>query len=208
MGQRSECWLFAAVLAFASVSPLPAQAPPAAGKAGEPTAKELDKLWDDLDSSDARAAYGAFVGLIAAPKQAVPLLEKHLLGGAAPTADEKRVARLIAELDADEFAAREKATDELEKMGQAVVPALRKALLGGPSLEVRRRIDRLLEKLAPPPAPALVESRGSRAVRVLEQVGTADARQLLEKLVKESPELSKEAKGALERLSKRSPAKR
>src|SRR5436309_7536857 len=58
--------------------------------------------------------------------------------------DPRRVRQLIGELDSDQFAVREKATQDLEKLGEAVAPALRKALANKPSAEVRKRVERLL----------------------------------------------------------------
>ena len=59
-----------------------------------------------------------------------------------------RIARLIQELDDDDFAVREKATAELETQGPAL-PALREALERSPSAEVRHRAARILAKLNP-----------------------------------------------------------
>lgn len=61
--------------------------------------------------------------------------------------DHKQVARWIADLDSDSFAARQNATRELEKQGHAAGPALRKAREGQPNLEARRRIEQLLDRL-------------------------------------------------------------
>ena len=65
-----------------------------------------------------------------------------------------RIARLIQELDDDDFAVREKATAELETQGPAL-PALREALDRSASHEVRHRVARILEKLNP----AKIDSR-------------------------------------------------
>jgi hypothetical protein len=58
------------------------------------------------------------------------------------TAD--RIARLLAELDDDDFAVREEASAELLRIGPPAEAALRKALAESPSAEVRRRARDLL----------------------------------------------------------------
>jgi hypothetical protein len=71
---------------------------------------------------------------------------------------------------------------------------------------VRLRINRLLERLGPakalPPSADLIRLR---VVEVLEANGSAEARQVLEELAKESTDaaLRREAKASLERLSRR-----
>jgi hypothetical protein len=61
--------------------------------------------------------------------------------------DAKRVAALVKQLDDDRFAVREKADKALREGGKAVVPLLRKELKGAKSLEVRRRLERLISVL-------------------------------------------------------------
>jgi hypothetical protein len=114
------------------------------------------------------------------------------------------VAKLIADLDADEFATRENASAELEKLGSAAVPALRRVLAGKPSEEVRRRTERLLDRLG---GRGLTsdELLALRGVEVLERAGTPEAKELLKELAKGSPQarMTLEAKASLERLAKR-----
>ena len=60
----------------------------------------------------------------------------------------------IADLDSKTFAVRQKATEELEKLGELAVPALEDRLQNNPSLEVKQRLEKLLAKLQtglPPP---------------------------------------------------------
>jgi len=61
--------------------------------------------------------------------------------------DAERVKQWMADLDSDQFAVREKATQQLAALGDAVAPALRKAQGGKQSVEARKRIDGLLAKL-------------------------------------------------------------
>src|SRR5262249_32110321 len=116
--------------------------PPAAAKF---SARELEVLWAELLSDDAAKAYRAIRALVAAPGRAVPFLRQPLRP--VPAAAPRPLARLIADLEAKQFAVREKATRELEKLGRLARPALEQALAGQPSAEVRQRVDRLLGKL-------------------------------------------------------------
>jgi RNA polymerase sigma factor (sigma-70 family) len=71
-------------------------------------------------------------------------------GGDAPStqaaADDGTIARLIEQLGSDSFAEREKATKELEKIGAAALPALRKAAESDDG-ERRKRASDLLRKI-------------------------------------------------------------
>lgn len=57
----------------------------------------------------------------------------------------RTVQRLIEQLDDDEFQKREEATKQLQEMGRAIVPLLEAALPKTDSLEVRRRLERVLD---------------------------------------------------------------
>jgi hypothetical protein len=167
--------------------------------AAKPQPQALERLWSDLGSDDAAKAYRAIWGFVNASKEAVPFLDKHL-APAAP-ADPKRVAGLIRDLDDDRIAVRKKATVELGSYGELAEAPLRKALDGKPSLEVRRRLEYLLQRIEQQIVGG--ESlRAVRAVEALEQMGTAEARRLLEKLARGTPEarLTQEAKASLVRL--------
>jgi WD40 repeat protein len=177
-------------------------APPAPAA---PTAADLDAWWRDLASADGRRAYKAVWRLAAAPAQSVPLLRERLRP-AAPV-DGKRVERLIADLDADEFAAREAASRELEALGQRAESALRRALARPESFEAKRRAERLLGPLEAG-RQAAEHLRELLALEVLETAATPEARELLRALAKGAPDaaLTLEAAAALGRLGRRSGA--
>jgi WD40 repeat protein len=149
----------------------------------KPAVVELDEarteaLWHDLGSGDAVKAYEAIRAFSAASRQAVPLLRQRVKPVA--PADARKLARLIADLDSDEVALRQKADAELAGMGDLAAVALQKAMDGRPNLEMRRRIEHLLERLASSrelPANLL---RAMRALEVLERVNTPQARQAVE----------------------------
>jgi hypothetical protein len=137
----------------------------------------------------------------------VPFLGERLRP--VPHVSPERLARLVADLDADDLAARQKAARELEGLDEMAVPALRKAQAERPPLEMRRRIEALLEKLEAPMPPS-GRLRVIRAARVLEQAGTPEARRVLEALARGAPEapLTREAKASLERLGRLHPRPR
>jgi hypothetical protein len=166
------------------------------------TAAEVEGLWADLGSEDGGKAYRALLALAAAPKQAVPFLNKQLKPAEAP--DTKTIPGLIADLDSDEYAVRKKAEEELQKLGEIALPALKKLLEEKPPLDVARRVEAILRELD---TAALTpeQVRDLRAVEALEHAGTAEARQVLEVLARGAPEgrLTQDARAALGRLAKR-----
>ena len=91
-----------------------------------------------LAGADAAEAFAAMSDLIAAPKDAVALI-KDQVKPAAPL-DRKRVEKLLAQLDDDGFDVREKASSELAKLGERLLPLLDKALTADPSPESRQRL--------------------------------------------------------------------
>jgi hypothetical protein len=167
--------------------------------AGRLSPKELDKLWEDLAGGDAEGAYQAIWGLASRPEQAAPFLRKCL--EKAPSVTAKQLGQLIAKLDDRSFTAREKASAELAKLGRLAEPALLQALDAKPSPEVTRRLRRLLEKLPP----NVDELRLLRAIEVLEQIGTQEARGGLVTMGQGTygGRVAREGKLALERLARR-----
>jgi RNA polymerase sigma factor (sigma-70 family) len=168
--------------------------------AGKLTAKQLQAAWNDLASGDAIKAYRAIWLLARNPKQSVPLLREHLPPARALSAEtRKQMERWLADLDSDDAAVRERASAELEKRVVTAEPMLRKALTARPSLEQRKRIERVLERLE--------QERVTlgRALEVLEHAHTPESRQLLEALAAGDPAawLTQEAKAVLPRAPAR-----
>lgn len=167
-----------------------------------PTAREAEQLWERLASAQADEAGEAVNRLATAPAAAVALARQRLRPIAA--VDTARMERLLADLSGDQFGPREQASAELAKVGELAEPFLRRCLERNPPAEVRQRVDLLLEKLT-----AFVdrpeEVRSLRAVELLERIGTAEARGVLEALAKGTPDarLTREAQAALDRLAGR-----
>jgi RNA polymerase sigma factor (sigma-70 family) len=162
------------------------------------TAAERDALWGDLSEADAAKAYRAMRTLTASGG-GVALLRERLKP--AEAADAKWLARLLADLDADDFETRAKAVRELEELGEAAEPALRRALEDKPSVEVQQRAEKLLARLEASPE----RLRSSRATEVLEWDGGAEAKKLLSELADGAAGafLTRQATATLERMQAR-----
>jgi RNA polymerase sigma factor (sigma-70 family) len=162
-------------------------------------AKAQERYWADLADGDAAKAYQA-MQVLRDSEQTIDLLRKRLYPAAA--IDAQRLNRLVADLDSDDFAMREKASQNLTALGDRAEPVLRKALPTA-SAEARRRIEDILKQIDPSSSTDL--QRRLRALEVLEWIGTVDAQRLLKTLAQGDPpaRLTCEAKAALERLAKR-----
>jgi hypothetical protein len=153
---------------------------------------KFDSLWEDLRAPDAARGFRAICTLVHSPG-AAKYLARCL--PPAPAVDGQRVGQLIQALDDPQFRVRKKATQELEQLGAAAEPALRKALKSQASAEVHGRLRRLLKKLS---AEVL---RTRRAVEALELMGTPQAIRVLESLAGGAAGAlrTREAKAALKR---------
>jgi WD40 repeat protein len=161
-------------------------------------ASDLEAWWADLADPDATRAHVAIGKLTAVPQQAVELLRTRLVPAESVPADKRR--QLLDDLDSNEFARREAASGELADLEERVFPALEEALRSKPSPEKRRRIETLLGASHFVRLPRTL--RALRAVEVLEHVGTAEARRIIEAQSRGASEarLTQEAKASLKRL--------
>lgn len=161
--------------------------------------EDAKKYWDGLGDKDAALAYHALGKLVHSPQAAVELLRdklKPVVG-----IDPKEIDPLIKDFDSAQFPVRNQAVRKLQAMGEFAEPALRAALAAATSLESRRRMESLLERLAVP-MPDYIQKQ--RALTVLERIGDAPARQLLEAMAKgANSRLTDEAQACLLRLDAR-----
>jgi hypothetical protein len=177
--------------AGADGAPLTAAAKAALGRMGQPGSAKPeatpDSLWEALAAGDGEPAYAAIRALAGRPGAAALLRDrlKDVVTKDTFDDDPKRVAKLIAGLDDDDFTVRDQSSKDLRNLGRLVAPALRKALDANPSDEARRRLQDLLDataKASPPPE-AL---RFGRALEALEMAGGPEAGDALEALGKEA----------------------
>ncbi|MBI1916041.1 MAG: hypothetical protein HYS12_15100 [Planctomycetes bacterium] len=165
------------------------------GRSTELTREQLASLWDNLASAEAARAYRSMKKLAASPRQTTTFLAERLRP--APPASRERMTELLARLDSRQFAERERAVRELERLGDSAKVALLKARAERPSLELRQRLERLLERLD-----GALKWQTLRALEVLEWLGTPDVRAVLQEFAggDDSSLLTRQAKAALARL--------
>jgi hypothetical protein len=164
------------------------------------------RLWDDLVSSDAARAYRAGWRLSHQPQQAVALLREYLKPAPAP--NEQKVHQMVASLDDDQFAVREKASRDLEAMGDSIESVLRQELKEARSLEVRSRLESLIAVIQAGTLLGMVPER--RAVAVLERIGNREAQYVLAMLAggASGARVTQSAQAALGRLRTKAPEAR
>jgi WD40 repeat protein len=163
--------------------------------------RDLESIWGDLVNADTAHAHAIIWSLVALPQRTVAFL-KDRLRPTAP-ANPKRVEDLITELASDHFQVRQNATQELGRLGELAEATLRQKLQEKIPLEMRQRVEHLLQKVEP--AISREKLRELRAIEVLEHIGTAEAQKVLQGLATGAPEarLTQEAKASLGRLAKR-----
>jgi WD40 repeat protein len=175
-------------------------------RTGRPAARlasRADDLWADL-LGEPQKAFAAQRTLAASGDDGVAVLRKRLRPAAGKPADDATLARLVARLDHDEFAVRRQAFTALAEEGKSAESALRRALAGKPSAEVKRQVKALLARLGRIGVSG-DPLRGLRALEVLEWVGTPAARQLVEEVSRgraDAP-LTREAAATLGRMTKK-----
>jgi WD40 repeat protein len=160
---------------------------------------DLEAAWRDLANENPGVANPVAWRLIAHAKEAIPFLARKVY-----LVDVARIDKLLKDLDSDDFDERNKANTELQGHGRWLEGRLREALVNPPSLEYKRRIEQLLDKLNVPGSLSLRQEqlRMRRVMLILEQVADAEAIQLFEKLTAGAPEemFRAEAKMSLGRM--------
>jgi len=169
---------------------------------GAASEKELETLWIDLGGANGVKAYRASARLTRAGPPAVAFLGKRVRPLLAPAA--QAFDHMLADLDSNDFTVRDRAMKSLTGLERSAIPALKQAQEGKLSLEVGKRVEQLLTD-ADSPTASPERVRDLRALAILEQIGTAEARDTIKKVAGGAPEarLTHEAKAALFRLSER-----
>jgi WD40 repeat protein len=166
-------------------------------KPAQLTEAQLGTLWSDL-AGDAPQADRALWSLALAPAQSLTFLKVQLQPR--PPARADQVSKLIADLENERFAVRQKAAQALDALGELAEGILRKTLEGNVTLETRQRVEQILQNRVKDVL------RQLRAIDALEQIGTSEAREVLLSLANgtPNPRVADAANAALQRVEKRS----
>jgi HEAT repeat protein len=144
----------------------------------------VEEAWRGLIHNDATLAYDAYCSLIAFPERTLHLLKTHL-----KAVNRVGLPKLVANLDHKSFAVRSQAMDDLEKLGEIAGPALTKALASKPSLELRMRAEKLLERINESARLHGATLQQLRGLEVLERINTPEARAIIEAVAEGEPDL-------------------
>ena len=167
--------------------------------------KDLEALWVALAGEDSAKSYEAALILAANPDGALSLIKDRL--PARVPGDPEKLRALIASLDDDDFARREEASKRLKASGDAAEPHLLK-ILDDPDCapEMRSRIQAILRTLAPPYRDVPSEKmRGLWSIRILEKIGTAEAKEALNQIARTFPSAVVRSRASLAAKRVRSP---
>jgi WD40 repeat protein len=165
---------------------------------------ELDAAWNLLSTEETPRGHEAMWRCVASAQQAIAhmIREKKVY-----LLDPDRVKKLFRDLDASHYPTRSAAMNELAGYGRWMEGRYDEAMANAPSLEYKRRVEILKEKLNATESPSLVRERlrVRRYMLMCEQVGSADALAALRMLAEKGPEeeLRAEAKASLRRLGKK-----
>jgi RNA polymerase sigma factor (sigma-70 family) len=167
----------------------------------------LDSAWNALAAREAGESFRSEGRFLSAPADTAKYFAERVKPVEA--LDPRRVQRLLADLDSDEFAVREAASDTLEGLDQQALPYLESTLKSTQSAEVRKRVNRILERRWGAAIPS-DQLRQVRAVAVLERIGDGESKDLLKRWAggPAGALLTMEAAAALQRLEAASKTKR
>jgi WD40 repeat protein len=192
--------LLVSLIALATLS-LPQEGHSQQSTNNSPTSPDVDRLWAALADADAAKAFQSITTLVRTPGRTVALLGSRLKPATAP--EPRQVEQWIGDLNSPRFAVRERAGRKLDELGGLAESPMRKALQSSLPLEVRRRLEKLVDKLSGPLT--LPEHlRAVRAVEVLERIGTPEAKKLLRAYAAGAPgsRLTRDSSEALQRPDK------
>lgn len=167
----------------------------------EMSAADLEAAWRELALEDTAAAHRTVWRLIGSAKSSAAFLGKKVY-----LLDPEKVAKMFKDLNSENYETRTGAMKSLESYGSRMEGRIAEALKDPGSLEVRRRLEQLLNKLRVPGALTLHQEqlRERRVMMVLEQIGDATALRVLESMSRGAAEdaMKDEARGSVRRLQK------
>jgi hypothetical protein len=138
----------------------------------------LDSAWNALAAREAGESFRSEGRFLSAPAEAVRYFAERVKP--VDALETRRVQRLLADLDSDDFAVREAASNALGGLDAQAIPYLEATLKSTASAEVRARVLKILERVWGATLPS-EQLRQVRAVMVLELIGNSESKDLLKK---------------------------
>ena len=171
------------------------------------SSEDLEHCWSWLGQPDGKLAGRALRAFLRAPARSVTFLGSRL-EALVPVSNEQ-VKQWVYALDSKSFQQRETAAGNLAAHFEVVEAQLRAHLPLQASVEGRRRLKQILDSCGMGEL-AVGQLRAIRSIEILEDVGSPEARSILERLARGDARLksTREALAALERLKKVSVAQR
>jgi dipeptidyl aminopeptidase/acylaminoacyl peptidase len=165
------------------------------------TPQQITDAWSILSTEETPSGHLMMWKCIAGGNQSIPMLTKELY-----LVDPDLVKKLFKDLDSGHFPTRLAAMEKLTKYGRWMEGRYDTAIAEAPSLEYKRRVEALKDKLNAEKSPSLAQERlrVRRIMLICEQVGSPDAMAALQRLSERGPEeeIRDEAKMSLLRLKK------
>jgi WD40 repeat protein len=160
--------------------------------------------WQDLAGDRPAYARSALWEMVAAGDASVEYLSERL--DLVTDEEIRRIPELVSRLDDDSFLERRAAARELERIGSPALADLKRAYDKTTSPQLRQEIDNLLARINRNEDAERDQNlrRSIYAVEILEQIGTAKARERLTRVAERGRYLAEaeDARQALERLRK------
>lgn len=162
-------------------------------------ATDLKGSWQNLGSKDGKVAFRAMFNLATDIDKVAEFLESHV--HPIPHSDGDTFRQLTKMLGAADFEIRKKATEQLGRYSSSFEPGLRDLFETSEAAEDRMRLAQV-RKVGAFGSSDLETLRASRAIQVLERIGSVRSERILDSLAKGAPsaKVTQEARSALERL--------
>jgi WD40 repeat protein len=157
-----------------------------------------ESSWEELLTGEPPVAWSAHWALVSSTKTMAFVRQKL---GPVRLPNLGPLPHLVRELDSPRFTVRDRAMKAIADLGPAAEPALREARKRASSLEAQRRLEQLLSRVE---AIRNRQQQEVRAIAVLEQINSDDAREVLRNLAGGDPQapLTLAARAAQKRMAK------
>jgi WD40 repeat protein len=164
-----------------------------------PGQKSLEELWEKLADLNPEEGYLAVYLLTYFPEQTVRFLKDRLTP--VPKTETARVNKLLTDIQEDDFSVRRKALQDLTSISWGIQPILKRLEGDARSADFQVHLRSLIGPF-PKTAGRDLFLRQSRAIQVLELIGSKEAITLLKNLARGEPfwRPTQEAQDALARL--------